>query len=68
MANPRVPYFFPQDRAGLTEEPGGPIMVHLVMNVEHWQFDQPMPRTIITPVWSKNPKHLRPVLNPPTTV
>ena len=28
---------------------GKRILVHLVVNVEHWQFDQPMPRTIITP-------------------
>ena len=23
-------------------------MVHLVVNVEHWQFDQPMPRKLLT--------------------
>ena len=28
---------------------GRPILVHLVVNVEHWPFDQPMPRTILTP-------------------
>ena len=28
-------------------------MVHLVVNVEHWQFDAPMPRTIITPPHGK---------------
>ncbi len=28
-------------------------MVHLVVNVEHWEFDAPMPRTIITPPHGK---------------
>jgi peptidoglycan/xylan/chitin deacetylase (PgdA/CDA1 family) len=53
MANPRVPHFFPADRAPLEAAPDGAIMVHLVVNVEHWQFDQPMPRTIITPPHGK---------------
>lgn len=53
MANPRVPYRFSDDRAPLTAHPRGRIMVHLVVNVEHWQFDQPMPRTIITPPHGK---------------
>jgi peptidoglycan/xylan/chitin deacetylase (PgdA/CDA1 family) len=26
---------------------GKPLIVHLVVNVEHWRFDQPMPRTIM---------------------
>ncbi|MBU4609680.1 polysaccharide deacetylase family protein [Achromobacter sp. GG226] len=49
MANPRVPYRFSHQRAPLAPPPDGRIMVHLVVNVENWQFDQPMPRTIITP-------------------
>jgi peptidoglycan/xylan/chitin deacetylase (PgdA/CDA1 family) len=28
-------------------------MVHLVVNVEHWRFDAPMPRTLITPPHGK---------------
>jgi hypothetical protein len=28
-------------------------MIHLVVNVEHWEFDAPMPRTIITPPHGK---------------
>jgi allantoinase len=53
MANPRVPYRFSDDRLPLTAHPKGRIMVHLVVNVEHWQFDNAMPRTIITPPHGK---------------
>nr|MBF0683231.1 polysaccharide deacetylase family protein [Pseudomonas sp.] len=49
MANPRVPYRFSDARAPLTPPEEGAIMVHLVVNVENWRFDEPMPRTIITP-------------------
>ncbi|MES2534642.1 MAG: polysaccharide deacetylase family protein [Pseudomonadota bacterium] len=53
MANPRIPYFFSNERPALKAPAAGPIMVQLVVNVEHWQFDQPMPRTIITPPHGK---------------
>jgi allantoinase len=53
MANPRVPYAFTADRAPIAPPAGGRILVHLVVNVEHWQFDQPMPRTILTPPHGK---------------
>jgi len=49
MANPRIPYQLSSDRPKLPPLQGRTILVHLVVNVEHWQFDQPMPRTIITP-------------------
>lgn len=49
MANPRIPYAFSTERAPLPPLDGKTILVHLVMNVEHWQFDRAMPRTIITP-------------------
>ena len=49
MANPRIPYMLSSQRRRLPPLNGKPILVHLVVNVEHWQFDQPMPRTIITP-------------------
>jgi allantoinase len=53
MANPRVPYAFSNDRPALTPPAGGSILVHLVVNVENWSLDQPMPRTIITPPHGK---------------
>ena len=39
----------PRQRPPLAGLDGRPILVHLVVNVEHWPFDQPMPRTILTP-------------------
>jgi len=53
MANPRIPYHFSNDGPHLKPHAEGSIMVHLVVNVEHWQFDAPMPRTIITPPHGK---------------
>ena len=53
MANPRIPYRFSNEGPPLTPPAGGNILVHLVVNVEHWSFDAPMPRTIITPPHGK---------------
>ena len=53
MANPRIPYRFSNEGPSLTPPAGGNILVHLVVNVEHWAFDAPMPRTIITPPHGK---------------
>jgi allantoinase len=53
MSNPRVPYRFSDDGPPLEPLQGGHILVHLVVNVEHWPFDQPMPRTILTPPHGK---------------
>jgi allantoinase len=49
MANPRIPYRLSSDRPKLPSFQGKRILVHLVVNVEHWQFEHAMPRTIITP-------------------
>ncbi len=53
MANPRVPYRFSNEGPVVAPHPDGNILVHLVVNVEHWEFDAPMPRTIITPPHGK---------------
>ncbi len=53
MANPRIPYRFSNEGPPLTAPATGNILVHLVVNVEHWEFDAPMPRTIITPPHGK---------------
>ena len=53
MANPRIPYLFSNEGPTLRPPPEGSIIVHLVVNVEHWQFEANMPRTIITPPHGK---------------
>ncbi len=45
--NPRVPYQLASDRAPLAPLNGKKLIVHLVMNIEYWPFDRPMPRGII---------------------
>jgi hypothetical protein len=48
MSNPRVPYQMASDRAPLPPpQPGKRLIVHVVVNVEHWPFDQPMPRKLL---------------------
>ena len=49
MANPRVPYRLSTSRPALPPLDGKRILVHLVVNVEHWRFSDTMPRTILTP-------------------
>jgi allantoinase len=49
MANPRIPYRMSSERRPLPPLRGKRIIAHLVVNVEHWQFEAAMPRTIITP-------------------
>ena len=57
MANPRVPYRLSTDRPPLAAPVVGgkprPLIVHAVVNVEHWRFEDPMPRKIITPPHGK---------------
>ena len=57
MANPRIPYRLSSAQPPLkpmtVDGVPKPLMVHLVVNVEHWQFTEPMPRKIITPPHGK---------------
>lgn len=46
-SNPRIPYEFASDRAVLPPLDGKSMIVHVVMNIEYWPFDRPMPRGII---------------------
>lgn len=48
MTNPRIPYEMSSARKRLAPPDGKPLIVHLVVNVEHWRFEAPMPRKIIT--------------------
>jgi allantoinase len=49
MSNPRIPYRFSTRRPQLPAPNGKPLIVHVVVNVEHWRFEEPMPRKIVTP-------------------
>lgn len=53
MANPRIPYRFSNEGPAIQPHADGGIIVHLVVNAEHWQFEAAMPRTIITPPHGK---------------
>lgn len=55
MSNPRIPYQMSVDRAPLAPMNGKPLMVHIVVNVEYWPFDQPMPRTVMPAPHGKSP-------------
>lgn len=46
-SNPRVPFELSSDRAPLPPLRGKSLIVHVVMNIEYWPFDRPMPRGII---------------------
>ena len=48
MPNPRIPFEMSSSRAKLAPPDGKPLIVHLVVNVESWPFDEAMPRKLIT--------------------
>ncbi len=48
MSNPRITYEMSNQRRKLRAPEDKPLIVHLVVNVEHWRFEEPMPRKIIT--------------------
>ncbi|MDP6708256.1 MAG: polysaccharide deacetylase family protein [Alphaproteobacteria bacterium] len=49
MSNPRVPFQMATERAALQAPDGKPLIVHLVVAVEYWRFEDPMPRVLLTP-------------------
>jgi allantoinase len=48
-SNPRIPYRLAGDARRLPPFRGKSILVQLIVNMEHWRFDHPMPRGISTP-------------------
>ena len=48
MPNPRVPFLLADERPALAPPEGKPLIVHVVVNVETWPFDQPMPRKLLS--------------------
>jgi peptidoglycan/xylan/chitin deacetylase (PgdA/CDA1 family) len=49
MQQERIPYSLADERPRLPPPGGKPLIVHVVVNVEVWPFDRPMPRGILTP-------------------
>ena len=47
-SNPRIHYQMTSERSDLRGIDGKPLIVHLVVNVEHWLFDESMPRKYLT--------------------
>lgn len=47
--NPRIPFQLSSHRPQLEPFNGKPLMVNVVMNIEYWPFDRPMPRGILPP-------------------
>ncbi len=48
-SNPRVPFEMSSERQKLNPPRGRPLIVHVVVNVEYWPFDELTPRTIVIP-------------------
>lgn len=54
-SNPRIPYQMASARPRLAPLRGKPLMVHVVVNVEYWPFDQAMPRGVLPAPHGKAP-------------
>ena len=54
-SNPRIPFRLSADVPRLRPLDGKPLMVHVVVNLEHWPFDQPMPRALFAAPHGKAP-------------
>lgn len=48
-SNPRAPFTLSNHQPKLSPPGGKPFIVHVVVNIEYWPYDQPTPRTIVTP-------------------
>jgi allantoinase len=46
---PPIAFTFSEDRTPLPPLDGKPLIVHVVVNVEVWAFDAPMPRAVLPP-------------------
>lgn len=47
-SNPRVPFTLTTDRPAIAAPGGKALICHIVVNVEHWPFDQPMNRQLFS--------------------
>jgi allantoinase len=53
-SNPRIPFELASHRRRLEPLNGKPLLVNVVVNIEHWPFDRPMPRGILPPPHGAN--------------
>lgn len=49
LPSQRVPYAAIVDRPPLQVPDGGRMLVWVIVNVEHWSMERPMPRTVLSP-------------------
>lgn len=49
QSNPRAPFALSSEHGKLAPPGGKPFIVHVVVNIEYWPFDQLTPRTIVIP-------------------
>ncbi len=49
ISNPRVPFRLAEVPARQAQSSEQRLLVHVVVNVEHWLYDQPMPRAALPP-------------------
>jgi allantoinase len=49
QSNPRAVFKMSSEHAKLTAPSGRPLIIHVVVNIEYWAYDQPTPRTIVVP-------------------
>ena len=49
LPSARVPYSAIVDRPKLSVPEGGRMLVWVIVNVEHWGIERPMPRTVLSP-------------------
>jgi peptidoglycan/xylan/chitin deacetylase (PgdA/CDA1 family) len=48
-SNPRIDFTLSTAAPRYAPPEGRPLIVHVVVNIEYWEFDQPTPRTIVVP-------------------
>jgi peptidoglycan/xylan/chitin deacetylase (PgdA/CDA1 family) len=48
-SNPRAAFKMSTEHARLVPPRGKPLIVHVVVNIEYWAYDQPTPRSIVVP-------------------
>ena len=48
-SNPRIDFALSSRQPKYRPPNGKPLIVHFVVNIEYWPFDQPVPRTIVVP-------------------